>query len=226
LTPLPAAKGATFAACIAAGTAREAQARQRLARNRLPSTAFLLLSNHERSDGMSMSWKAILASAAMALAAGTAHADSAKREVQALSAKVSLTDAIRMAEREGNGRAIDAAYKAASSGVGEYKVEVMSGDGQRVTEYRLDGTNGHIREAGNETFGKWFTRLHPQDIDNASTNLTSAIKMAEQHAEGTATDAEIYRKGDSVRYDVKVVKNDGTTQNVKIDGNGHLASAR
>jgi uncharacterized membrane protein YkoI len=175
---------------------------------------------------MSTSWKAILASMAMALAVGTAQADSAKREVQALSAKVSLTDAIRMAEREGNGKAIDASYKAASSGVGEYKVEVMSADGKRLTEYRLDGANGHIRAAGEETFEKWFTRLHPQDINNASTTLTSAIKTAEEHASGTATDAEIYRKGDSVRYDVKVVKNDGTTENVKVDGNGHLASAK
>ena len=48
----------------------------------------------------------------------------------------------------------------------------------------------------------------------AQRRLTSAIKTAEEHASGTATDAEIYRKGDSVRYDVMV------------DGNGHLASAK
>src|SRR5579871_6050741 len=174
-----------------------------------------------------MKSKAIVAAVAMALAVSAAYADSAKREVQAMEgAKVSLTDAIRMAEKEANGKAIGADYKAASTGVGSYEVKVLSNDGTKHMKYELNAANGKIESAGNEAFGKVFTRLKPEDISNAPTNLVSAIHMAEQHAAGKAMDADVEKKADSVRYEIKVAKTDGTTEKVKIDGSGHLASAK
>jgi len=174
-----------------------------------------------------MNSRAIIAAVAMALAVSAAQADSAKREVQATEGvKVSLTDAIRMAEREGNGKAIDADYKAASSGVGAYDVKVLSNDGTKLMKYKLNAATGKIESAGNESFEKVFTRLKAQDISNAPTNLVSAIHMAEQHAAGKALDADVEKKADSVRYEIKVAKTDGTTEKVKIDGSGHLASAK
>ena len=174
-----------------------------------------------------MNSKAIVAAVVMALAVSAAQADSAKREVQAIEgAKVSLTDAIRMAEREANGKAIDADYKAASSGVGTYEVKVLSNDGTKLMKYQLNAATGKIEAAGNESFQKVFTRLKPEDISNAPTNLVSAVHMAEQHAAGKAMDADVERSGNTVRYDVTVAKTDGTTEKVKIDGNGHLASAK
>jgi uncharacterized membrane protein YkoI len=174
-----------------------------------------------------MDSKAILAAVALALAVSAAQADSAKREVQALEgAQVSLTDAIRMAEHEGNGKAIDADYKAASSGVGSYDVKVLSNDGTKLMKYKLDAATGKIESAGNEPFEKVFTRIKAEDISNAPTSLVSAIHMAEQHAPGKALDADVERTGSTVRYDVKVAKTDGTTDKVKIDSSGHLASVK
>ena len=174
-----------------------------------------------------MKSKAILAAVAMALAVSAAQADSAKREVQAMEgAKVSLTDAIRKAEREGNGKAIDADYKASSKGVGAYEVKVLSNDGTKLMKYKLDANTGKVESMGNESFEKVFTRIKPQDISNAQTSLVSAVHMAEEHAGGKALDADVDHAGNTVRYEVKVAKTDGTTEKVKIDGNGHLASAK
>jgi uncharacterized membrane protein YkoI len=171
--------------------------------------------------------KAILAAVGMALAMSAAQADSAKREVQAMSGvKISLTDAIRAAEREGNGKAIDADYRAASSGVGSYDVKVLSNDGTKLMKYRLNAATGKLESAGNEAFEKVFTRLKAQDISSAPTSLVSAIHMAEQHAGGKALDADVEHTGDTVRYEVKVAKTDGTTEKLKIDGSGHLASVK
>jgi uncharacterized membrane protein YkoI len=174
-----------------------------------------------------MNSKAILAAVALALAVSAAQADSAKRDVQALEgAKLSLTDAIRMAEREGNGKAMDADFKSSSSGAGSYEVKVLSNDGTKLMKYKLDAATGKVEAAGNEEFEKVFTRLKPQQLSDASTSLTSAIHMAEQHVGGKALDADAERTGDTVRYDVRVAKTDGTTEKVKIDGSGHLASAK
>jgi uncharacterized membrane protein YkoI len=188
-------------------------------------TFFDLMLGNSRSDLM-MNSKAILATVAMAVAMSMAQADNAKADLQALSSvKLSLTDAIKMAEKEGNGKAIDAELESASSAHPEYAVEVLSNDGKKLTEYKLDANTGKIAAAKNEPFEKVFTRLKPQDVESAQTSLASAVASAERQTGGKVIDAETERSGSQVRYDMKIAKADGSTEKVKIDGaTGKVAS--
>ncbi len=176
-----------------------------------------------------MNAKALLAAfAAVALVSGAARAADTQKEVREIaSAKVSVNDAIRRAEREGNGKATSVEFKTESKGPGEYLVKVLSNDNSKLMEYRINASNGHIVSAGNEPVEKFFTRVKPEQIASAQTSLSRAINEAEQQSGGKATSAEVERNNDHVLYDVKLAKDDGTTSRVKIDGStGHLASAK
>jgi uncharacterized membrane protein YkoI len=170
----------------------------------------------------------MLAALAMVFAVGAAQSENAKREANALSnAKVSLTEAIRAAEQQGGGHAISAEYERKSGPAGEYEIKVLSNDGKKLTKYELDANTGQVKEADNEPFEKVFTRIKPQSIQNAPTSLTRAIATAEQRAGGKATEAEVDRDGDQVKYTVKVARADGKTEKVKINGaDGKVASAK
>ena len=62
---------------------------------------------------------------------------------------------------------------------------------------------------------------------NAPTSLTRAITTAETRSGGKAKEAEVNRDGDQLQYEVKVVKNDGTSETLKINGSdGKVASAK
>ena len=78
-----------------------------------------------------------------------------------------------------------------------------------------------------EPFEKLFTRIKPDQLENAPTSLKSAIKTAEAQSGGKAVDADADRNGDTVRYVVKVAKADGSMEKVKVNGaDGKIASAR
>ncbi len=173
-----------------------------------------------------MNSKIVLGFVAMMLAGGAAAANNGD-EVKALhNAKLSLTDAIKIAEKEGNGKAVDAEIDA-KSGQAQYAVEVLSSDGKKLTEYKLDADTGKILGTSNESVEKVFTRVKPQDLQNAQTSLAGAIRAAEQKAGGKVIDAETEGSGAKLRYDLKVAKADGTTEKVKIDGTtGKVASAK
>ncbi len=168
----------------------------------------------------------ILGVVAMIFAGGAATANDAD-QVQALnSAKLSLTDAIRMAEKEGNGKAVDAEIEA-TKGQTQYAVEVLSSDGKKLTEYKLDANTGKIQGTSNESVEKVFTRVKPQDLQNAQTSLAGAIRTAEQKTGGKVIDASTEGSGAKLRYDLKVAQADGKTEKVKIDGTtGKVASAK
>jgi uncharacterized membrane protein YkoI len=158
----------------------------------------------------------VLAAVSSVLAAGAAQAsESAKHEAEALSnAKISLTDAIRA----------DFDFKGGNPAY--YEIKVLRDDGKKLTKYELDPNTGKIKEASDEQFEKLFTRIKPTSIQNAPTSLTRAISTAETRAGGKAEDATVDRDGDQLKYTVKVVKNDGTTEKVKINGSdGKVASA-
>jgi uncharacterized membrane protein YkoI len=163
----------------------------------------------------------ILAGAA---AAGADKAD----EVQALSsARLTLTDAIRLAEKEGNGKAVDAEIESAKAGQAQYAVEVLSSDGKKLTEYKLDADTGKILGTKNESIEKVFTRVKPHDLQTAQTSLAGAIRAAEQKTGGKVIDAETEGSGAKLQYDLKVAMADGKTEKVKIDGTtGKVASAK
>jgi len=171
----------------------------------------------------------VAAAVSSVLAIATAQAsDSAKHEAESISsAKVSLTDAIHMAEKQGNGQAISAEYEFKGGNPAYYEIKVLRNDGKKLTKYELSPSTGKVKEASNEEFEKVFTRIKPASIQNAPTSLSHAIMTAEERSGGKATDADVDRDGDQVQYTVKVVKLDGTSEKLKINGSdGKVASAK
>jgi uncharacterized membrane protein YkoI len=186
--------------------------------------------NGEEETIMITKATALLAAVALGGAVSASQAANAAREDQNLSeAKVSLTQAIGIAEKQGSGQAVDADYTAKHGGkqMGYYDVKVLSSDGSKLTKYEVDPMTGKITEASNQPFEKVFTRIKPTDLQNAPTSLKSAITTAESQSGGKAVDADTDKSGNTVRYTVKVAKADGTTEKVKINGtNGKVASAK
>ena len=175
--------------------------------------------------------KSVLIATAVAslLTIGAAQAsDSARHEAESIAnAKVSLTEAIRAAEKQGNGNAISAEYELKGGNPAYYEVKVLSPDGQKLTKYELSPATGKVKDASDEKIEKLFTRLQPTSIQNAPTSLTRAISTAEARAGGKAVDAAIDRDGDQVQYTIKVVKTDGDSEKVKVNGSdGKVASAK
>jgi uncharacterized membrane protein YkoI len=171
----------------------------------------------------------VLAAVSSLLAIGAAQAsDSARHEAQSLEkAKISLTEAIRIAEKQGNGQAISAEYEFKSGNPGYYEVKVLRNDGQKLTKYELSPSTGTVKEVSDEKFEKLFTRIKPTAIQNAPTSLTRAITTAETRAGGKAKEAEVNRDGDQLQYKVEVVKLDGTSEKLEINGSdGKVASAK
>lgn len=171
---------------------------------------------------------ALLAGLALGFAITGAQAANTAHEEEALSnAKVSLTQAIGIAEKQGSGQAVSADYTPKSGHMGYYDIKVLSSDGSKLTKYRVSPSTGKITEASNEPFQKVFTRIKPTDLQNAPTSLKSAITTAESESGGKAIDADTDRSGNAVRYTVKVAKADGSTEKVKVNGeNGKVASAK
>ncbi|HVO46874.1 MAG TPA: PepSY domain-containing protein [Steroidobacteraceae bacterium] len=167
-----------------------------------------------------------LAVSLFALASAQAS-DGDRHEAQAISrAKFSLSEAIHLAERQGNGQAISAEYEFNRGNRAYYEVKVLRDDGRKLTQYRLSPDTGRVQEASDEEFEKLFTRLKPASLQNAPTSLSRAISTAEARSGGKATEAEVDRDGDQVKYTVKVVKLDGTSEKVKVNGaDGKVASA-
>jgi uncharacterized membrane protein YkoI len=171
---------------------------------------------------------ALLAALAMAFTVSAAHAANAAHEEKALSdAKVTLKQAVAMAEQQGNGPAISAEYEPQKGAAGHYEIKVLSSDGAKLVKYRLSPATGKVTEADNQPFEKVFTRIKPTSIQNAPTSLKSAITTAEAQSGGKAVDASVDRDGDQVKYSVKVAKADGTTEKIQVNGaDGKVASAK
>ena len=137
-----------------------------------------------------------------------------------------LTEAIRRAEKEGDGQAISAEYEFKGGNPAYFEVKVLRNDGKKLTRYDLDPSSGKIKETSNEAFEKIFTSIKPTSIQNAPTSLTRAISTAEHRSGGKATMAEVSRDGDQLKYTVKTVKLDGTSKKMEINGSdGKVASA-
>jgi uncharacterized membrane protein YkoI len=171
----------------------------------------------------------VLAAVSSVLAMGAAQAsDSSRHQAQSIEkAKISLTDAIRIAEKQGNGQATSAEYEFKNGNPAYYEVNVLSNDGQKLTKYELSPATGAVKEKSDEKFEKLFTRLKPTAIQNAPTSLTRAIATAETRSGGKAKEAEISRGGDQLVYKVEVVKLDGTSEKLEINGSdGKVASAK
>jgi uncharacterized membrane protein YkoI len=171
---------------------------------------------------------ALLTVVALGSAVTAGYAADAARELATLShARVSMNQAITVAEEQGSGQAIDAQYIPKSGAVGTYDVKVLSMDGKKLLNFDINPDNGRVLKATREHVGKVFTRIKPADLQKAQTPLKGAIKTAEAQTGGKAVMADTDRHGDTVRYAVKVVMSDGTFQTINVNGaDGKVASAR
>ena len=153
----------------------------------------------------------------LVLAASGASAAKAKHDINVLAVtKLSLTDAIGIAEKEGSGKAVDAELEAGKAPY--YAVEVLSSDGKKLTEYKLDANTGKVVKASSEPLEKMLTRVKPADIQNAQTSLSSAIQAAERQSGGKVVDAETEGNANTLHYELKVAMANGKTEKMKIDG--------
>ena len=142
-------------------------------------------------------------------------------------AKVSMNQAITVAEEQGRGQAIDAEYIPNSGTMGMYDVKVLSMDGKKLLDFNINPENGRVLKATRERVEKVFTRIKPADLQNAQTPLKGAIKTAEAQTGGKVVKADTDRDGNTVRYTVTVVKADGTAETIKVNGaDGRVASAK
>jgi len=154
-------------------------------------------------------------------------ADPAREDAMLSHAKVSMNQAIQVAEEQGSGQAIDAEYSPKGGAMGIYDVKVLSMDGKKLLDFNINPENGRVLKATRERVGKVFTRIKPADLQNAQTPLKGAIKTAESQTGGKAVMANTDRHADSVQYTVKVTMADGSTQTIKVNGaDGKVASAK
>lgn len=158
---------------------------------------------------------AILTGTVLALAAGTAVAAD-REDIQAFgTAKTSLTQAIDRAATQANGKAIDAEFDAARTG-NIYEIKVLTAD--KLLKLTVNADTGAVVKTDNERLEHYFTSLDPADLRNAKTSLTQAIGIAEQSLGGKAISAEAERESNHVEYEVTVVRPDGTSEDITING--------
>jgi len=177
---------------------------------------------------MNLKATALLTAVVLGSAVMTSYAADPARESATLShAKVSMNQAITVAEEQGSGQAIDAEYISERGAKGMYEVKVLSMDGKKLLNFHINPENGRVLKATRERVGKVFTRIKPADLQKAQTPLKGAIKAAEAQTGGKAVMADTERHGDTVRYTVKVVMTDGNSQMINVNGvDGKVASAR
>jgi uncharacterized membrane protein YkoI len=170
---------------------------------------------------------ALLTVIAVGCAATASYAaDPAREDAMLRSAKVSMNQAITVAEEQGRGQAIDAEYIAKGGATGMYDVKVLSMDGKKLLDFNINPDDGRVSKATREHVAKVFTRIKPADLQNAQTPLKGAIKAAEAQTGGKAVMAETDRHADTVRYIVKVAMAGGATETIKVNGaDGKVASA-
>jgi uncharacterized membrane protein YkoI len=169
---------------------------------------------------------AMLAVPLLCLTATVQASQSAKHQAQELQRmKLSLIEAIVVAEKEGAGKATGAEFYFKGGNPAVFHVTVLSADGKKLTRYDLDPRTGRVLHTHNEVLEKLLTRITPESLRQAPTTLTHAIRLAQEHSKGHARSADVDRKGDHLQYDIETVQVDGTSHTVKVDSaNGQVIS--
>ncbi|HZO21180.1 MAG TPA: PepSY domain-containing protein [Steroidobacteraceae bacterium] len=156
----------------------------------------------------------------------TTGAEGVVQEAQSLTqAKVSLPDAIRLAEQSARGRAVSAAYELGSSSPPYYEIKVLHEAGRKLTRYDLNPNTGKVKGASDERIEPLFTHLRPSSVASARVSLSRAVETAEERAGGKATAAAIERGTEPLRYSIAIARLDGTTENVQVNGSDGTVAA-
>ena len=157
--------------------------------------------------------------------AADATADNVERTVQAMkTARYPLVEAIRFAERQGNGPAIGAKL-VPGDGHSEYQVKVLNAADKTVREIEVDAMTGKVTAAGTEPFETLFKRPKADIVLKSPMDLATAAITAQKTGGGIAIGAELDPQSDAVVYNVKLVR--GTTlHEMTISPSGKVAPAQ
>lgn len=166
--------------------------------------------------------KTLLGTAALALVlahAGPSLAAPSDSEVAAFrQAKVSLTQAIAQAEKQGKGKAVGVDFDTKEN-VGLYQIDIVSGE--TVTRWDVDASNGKIASADKQTLATWAQKLgagiEPGELTASATSLAQAIGIAENKGGGKAIEAEVEHQDKRLTYEVEVLNGTGT-RTIRVDG--------
>lgn len=160
---------------------------------------------------------ALLVAGACAFLVGLRPVSAEAANYEALNkAKMSLSDAIEAVEKKSGGKVIEAEFK--NDDGGTYEVKVLTAE--KLQEYDLDANSGAVREIEDETIEKYLTSLSPDLLSSAKASLVDAIATTEKELGGRAAEADVDRSGDTVDYEIEIVKPDGSAREVTVDANG------
>lgn len=137
-------------------------------------------------------------------------------------AKVSLVEALEIAEGEGPGRAIMAEFE---GGIGKpcYEVKLLSDDG-KLTHHRVDANSGQVTKSDDHPIESYFTSLKPSNLRDVDLSLRQAAVIAAKTGDKVA-EAQIEREDDGVQYKITVVTN-GEGHEVKVGSDGRIIPSR
>lgn len=140
------------------------------------------------------------------------------REAQALgSATVSLTQAVEIGEKQGQGKTIGAEFDIEKERP-VWEVKVLNNSG--VSEYKVDAMSGQVAKIEDEYIrGKlttFVTGTNLKDLERVKTTLAQAVGMAERKFGGKAVKVQVEHERGGVQFDVFVRTSDRTDR-VKID---------
>ncbi len=155
-----------------------------------------------------------------------AAAGSTDKHAAIRDAKVTMAQAVEVAERTGGqGKAIDVEFERTSgSEPAHYEIKVVYPDGKLV-EHKVDANAGTVLKSENQPFERYFTRLKPADFHAAKASLRDAIKAAEGSIGNSAraVEAVVEKDGSAVVYEIELASTSGKHE-VRVDANGQVIS--
>ena len=141
--------------------------------------------------------------------------------VAATTAKISVKDAIAAAERLSNGgRAVEATYNLQGrppSATATYELRAFLSDG--MWEGHITADSGQMIGAGKTIPKAKFDEEDTEEFNlfqRASTTISQAVEVAEQHAQGKAIAVGLEEAGGGVVWNA-VVAAGGTTRTISVD---------
>lgn len=170
---------------------------------------------------------ALLTGIAITGAATAVWAQSAGQVTAFANAKLSLVQAIDVAERQLPGKAVEAEFETERDS-GRYHVQV-SKDGE-VTRYWIDAGSGQVTKS--ERQGRVGTAVkvlggdtvNQAVLDASRTTLVQAIDVAEQRIGGKGIKAEVEQERGRLRYGVWVLKGEDRKK-IEVDANNGAVKA-
>ncbi|MFC7051146.1 PepSY domain-containing protein [Hansschlegelia quercus] len=133
--------------------------------------------------------------------------------------RLGMPQAIEIAEKSGQGRAVGATFSPFAQGGGSHEVIVLKADGS-LARFNIDANTGNVIGVTNQILQSYVTRLTPDGVGSAKTSLLQAISVAEG-GKARAIGAQTEQNGDTVSYEITVA-GDGGERSVHVAGDGKI----